>query len=219
MFDPVGKTFHFLTCLSEAERKIFPGADGRKGTVRRRIVCQCICGVVKEYDLPPVWRGATKSCGCQKAALCSQPLTHGMSHTKEWNAWKDMHRRCKDKTLKNYHRYGGRGIKVCKRWSGPGGFERFLLDIGPCPDPKLTIDRINNDGNYAPTNCRWATRTVQTQNSTKVRILTWQGKSLCVSEWAQLTGIKPTTIISRLDRGWSIDRALAGSPPERRSLP
>jgi hypothetical protein len=160
-----------------------------------------------------------KSCGCQRAALVSRPLTHGMSHTKEWFAWKDMHRRCKDKNYAGYHRYGGRGIRVYKRWTGPGGFDRFLQDLGPCPDPKLTVDRINNDGNYEPSNCRWATRRVQAHNSSRARIVTWQGRHLCVAEWSRITGIRAQTIISRLDRGWSVERALAGSPPERRSLP
>jgi hypothetical protein len=219
MIDPIGKTYHYLTVLAELDRKIYAPVDGKRGTVRRRILCRCVCGVEKEYDLAPVIKGVVKSCSCKRSELCRRPLTHGMSHSKEWYAWKDMLRRCSDPGAVGWKNYGGRGIKVCRRWMGAGGFDRFLADMGPPPSPKHTIDRMNNDGPYDPSNCQWATRRQQAQNSRRVREVSWKGRKLCIAEWSRLTGIKAQTIISRLDRGWSIDRALAGSPQEELDAP
>lgn len=116
--------------------------------------------------------------------------------------------------MDRYPRYGGRGIKVCDRWRH--SFENFLADLGPAPSPEHQLDRINNDGNYTPTNCRWATRSQQIRNSSKARRLSFGGQTLHVGEWAKKLGINRQTIQMRIDSlGWSIDKALS-TPVKRR---
>lgn len=120
-----------------------------------------MCG--SEFKCPPSGLGAgycSKDCG-NKART-----RHGQSWSTEYVSWRDMKIRCLNPTKKDYPRYGGRGIKVCERWMT---FDNFLADMGMKPSRKHTIDRINNDGNYEPSNCRWATRLVQSRNKSKCR--------------------------------------------------
>lgn len=113
--------------------------------------------------------------------------------------------RCTRPSQVGYKNYGGRGVKVCKRWEK---FEAFLADMGERPEG-LSLERIDNDGNYEPSNCRWATRKEQGNNSRKNRHLTWKGETKTLSEWARLTGIASPTIRCRIDRyGWTVARAL-----------
>jgi hypothetical protein len=105
--------------------------------------------------------------------------------------------------------YGGRGIGVCERWHH--SFVNFIADMGPKPTPTHTIERIDNDGNYEPSNCRWATRAEQNNNKRDNRIIEYNGQSLNVSQWATVTGLEESTIRHRLDSGWSIKRALTAA--------
>lgn len=130
---------------------------------------------------------------------------HGCTGTYEHGIWLQMKQRCLDPNNAAYDRYGGRGIKVCDRWLN--SFEAFLDDMGPRPTG-LTIDRINNNGHYEPTNCRWTTYREQRLNSRSVRLLTFNGETRCLTDWARITGIGECTIFYRLQRGWSVERAL-----------
>ena len=94
------------------------------------------------------------------------------------STWSGMHQRCRNKNAKCWPRYGGRGIRVCKRWSGTKGFYNFVVDMGPRPTKNHSLDRINNDGNYSPSNCRWATRKEQRLNSSQIRMVTVDGKTI-----------------------------------------
>lgn len=123
----------------------------------------------------------------------------------EWEAWYQMIRRCEKSTHPNYARYGGRGIKVCERWHR---FESFIADMGPRPDASHTLDRVNNDGNYEPNNCRWATRKEQAINTSTNRLLTVNGRTLCVMEWSRVSGVSHRTIRSRLRLGMSAQDAV-----------
>jgi len=131
--------------------------------------------------------------------------THGMSSSPEYRAWRTMISRCKNPNASAYKNYGGRGISVCQRWVE--SFENFLSDMGRRPSG-LSIDRINNDGNYEPGNCRWATRTEQARNSRMAKPLTFRGETMCFSAWAERTGIHWLTLYKRIKRGWSVEKAL-----------
>lgn len=138
--------------------------------------------------------------------------------------WQSMLRRCSDRAHFAYHRYGGRGITVCERWRID--FWAFVADMGSRPD-KHTLDRINNSGNYEPDNCRWATWDVQGKNRTLGRLLTFNGLTQTLPQWAKQLGLPAHVIRKRLWKGWSVERALAEplglplvkrSPEERRAL-
>lgn len=116
-------------------------------------------------------------------------------------AWKNMKTRCSNPNYKEYHRYGGRGIKVCDRWAG--SFSSFMKDMGPKPTPDHTLDRKENDGNYEPGNCRWATRREQSLNQSRNRVVDNQGSEITIQELSELTGIHRETLATRLDAGKS----------------
>jgi hypothetical protein len=121
-----------------------------------------------------------------------------------WYVWKSMRQRCTNPGTKYFNRYGGRGIKVCKRWDN---YASFLSDMGTAPSG-LSLDRKDNNGNYEPGNCRWATYAEQSRNNSRTRLLSFSGKTMCVVDWAHELGIKPNTLTKRLLDDWSIERAL-----------
>ncbi len=123
---------------------------------------ECSCGTRKLILNHNVIRGLSKSCGCLKLdTLVKRNETHKLSDTAEYTIWNAMRQRCENPKQKAYKNYGGRGIEVCKRWLK---FENFYADMGPRPSRKYSIDRIYNDGNYEPGNCRWATASDQQRN-------------------------------------------------------
>lgn len=124
--------------------------------------------------------------------------------------------RCTIRKTVGWKDYGGRGIRVCKRWLGKHGFENFLADMGPRPAGR-TLDRKNVNGNYTPKNCRWATSLEQANNTRKTRRITMNGKTLSLAEWSLRTGIRRCTIIARLEVGWSVERALTQSVDIRKT--
>ena len=133
--------------------------------------------------------------------------THQMCGTREYSAWQNMKRRCEDPTNVRFHRYGGRGIKVCDRWLN--SFENFYADMGPCP-AGMTIDRIENDGDYEPDNCQWETVQKQSQKTCRIRLLTFNGETHSLAEWARRIGVKAHTLTMRLNAyGWPIEKALS----------
>ena len=119
-------------------------------------------------------------------------------------SWEKMRERCRNQNHKDYHHYGGRGIKVCRRWDS---FTAFLSDMGKRP-PGTSIDRIDNSGDYTPENCRWATRSEQMRNSRRNRMLTYRGETLCIAEWTERLGFKKSTLRRRLDIGWSVEKSI-----------
>jgi hypothetical protein len=124
----------------------------------------------------------------------------------EWKIWQRMKTRCFNPTALDYSRYGGRGITVCDRWME--SFENFLADMGLRPSSEHSIDRINNEGNYEPLNCRWATVIEQSNNKRSNRILVLNGEHLNMTQWSQRLDIKVSTIKTRLGLGWSDERTL-----------
>lgn len=171
--------------------------------------CLCNCGKTTFVVYNKLHTGHTKSCGClaQEMGVCVR--THNCSNrnkrTFEYWIWASMLKRCKSKTDKSFKNYGGRGIKVCERWHK---FENFLEDMGEKPTPKHSIDRIDNNGNYCPENCRWATQKEQARNKRNNYLITFRGKTKCLQQWAEDYNIKWFTVRNRLENNWDIEEAL-----------
>jgi len=149
--DIVGQTFNRWSVLARA---------GKRG---HRVLwkCQCQCGTVKEVTTSDLVTSHSKSCGCLNAEVRKiQPLRHGFNRTRTYVTWSAMIARCTNSKLRSFKHYGGRGIKVCERWSD---FACFLADMGERP-ANCSIDRIDVNGNYEPGNCRWATASEQRRN-------------------------------------------------------
>lgn len=132
--------------------------------------------------------------------------THRMTKSPTYRSWSEMKYRVRNPRHHEHHRYGGRGISICSRWMN--SFEAFLSDMGPRPSLLYTIDRINNDGNYEPWNCRWATRRTQRRNQARNNFLTYGGKTLCIAAWAEEVGLTRDTLYQRLKAGWSTEDIL-----------
>lgn len=140
--------------------------------------------------------------------------THGMRHAPEYNSWCGIRRRCQDPDNPKYPSYGGRGIKVCDRWAS---FDQFFADMGPRPSPHHTIDRIDNNGPYAPDNCRWATKSEQNLNRKNNHQVTIGDKTQPLTVWAWELGIDPKLVFSRVSDGWTYEEALALRPHKRKT--
>lgn len=124
-----------------------------------------------------------------------------------YNAYVCMKQRCFNPNNPSYKHYGGRGISVCQSWRDD--FDNFLADMGPRPSPRHSIDRIDNDGNYEPGNCRWADKKTQRVNGRgRRRLITFQGETLRKYEWAERAGMSQQAFDARLAHGWSVERAI-----------
>jgi hypothetical protein len=124
----------------------------------------------------------------------------------EYSVWHGMKNRCSDPTSQRWHRYGGRGIRVCDRWLN--SFENFYADMGPRPGPDYQIDRIDNDGDYEKSNCRWVTRLVNSNNKESNRMIEFRGKTQSLSQWAREVGLTKGALETRMNTGWTVERAL-----------
>lgn len=131
--------------------------------------------------------------------------THKQSYTKLYRTWASMKDRCTNKRSKEYKRYGGRGIELCKRWMS---FENFYKDMGDRPDG-LSLDRIDNNKGYSPSNCRWATASQQSRNTSRNINLTHMGKTMCLSDWSKYVGITKASLRKRLLSGKTVEVALS----------
>lgn len=169
-------------------------------------LCLCDCGATHVVCTSHLRSGYSRSCGCLKAEIVAAGANtrHGMRHTKTYDSWCSLKGRCLNPNDSAFFKYGGRGIKVCVRWML---FENFLADMGACPDGK-TIDRINNDGNYEPGNCRWATPKEQANNTRRNHILTLNGESMTIAQWAERIGETSYFIKNRIKYGWPVERIL-----------
>jgi hypothetical protein len=170
--------------------------DGRLGGSVAWI-CQCDCGTSHRTRGYQLTGGMIFSCGCLRREKAS---THGMSRTPEYAAWIGIRNRCYNPNIDSYPNYGGRGISVCERWIN--SFENFYSDMGPRPSEGHSIDRMDANGNYEPSNCRWATLTEQNRNLRRNHRITVGGVTLCVAAWAERTGISAGTIHRRMRYGW-----------------
>lgn len=195
-----GLKFGRLTVLG------FAGKMGRNATW----FCKCECGKITKVQSGALKNGHTSSCDCLRKEMAMKACTmHGHNgrngkRSRIYQAWASMIQRCNNPNSIRYYDYGGRGIKVCERWKK---FENFLEDMGERPR-RTSIDRIDNDGNYEPGNCRWATDKEQANNKRNNRFLFFDGSKRTVGEWAERIGINRSTLIGRLNKGWDTKKAL-----------
>lgn len=175
--------------------------------------CVCECGTERDENGFYLTHGITKSCGCLKRELTiERSIRHGLCHTRLYECWGGMQSRCYNSKKAYYKNYGGRGIKVCDEWLGENGFINFYnwaMANGYRDD--LSIDRINVNGNYEPSNCRWATRTQQANNTRSNRFIEYNGEVHTIKEWSCLSGINYQTLISRINRGCTTEEAFFGA--------
>lgn len=205
-YNLTGQRFGRLLVLKEA---------GRNKDKSVLWLCRCDCG--NEYSATTylLRSGKSESCGClNRERIVESCRTHGLSNTPLWNSWRNMVKRTTDPKDTNYSYYGGRGISVCSEWRQ--SFEAFVRDMGPTHGDGLTLDRIDVNGNYEPTNCRWATPLEQGRNKRNNRLLTFRGETMPLSAWAERVGVHHTVIRARLRNGWSVERALTAPAPKRR---
>ncbi len=168
--------------------------------------CQCDCGKVFETKLILLTKGQTKSCGCYKNEIfISRNTVHNKSRTPLYDVHISIKQRCLNSKSKVYPHYGGRGISVCEEWLDYQNFQDWALNNGY--KQGLTIDRIDVNGNYEPSNCRWVTMKVQGFNKRNNNLISFNGETKTVTEWAEKMGIKHCTMNKRLKK-WGVERAL-----------
>lgn len=170
--------------------------------IEKKILCRCECGIEKLVNKYNLITGKSVSCGCANKG----PIKHGLAKTPEYQIWKAMKARCYGVNHKNYAEYGGRGIKVCDRWRD--SFETFYRDMGERPSKRHSIDRVDSNGDYSPDNCRWANQVEQTRNTRRNALLTYNGETKTIAEWADITGILSSTLYHRVYAGWTPEKTI-----------
>jgi hypothetical protein len=209
--DLIGKKFGKLEVVDRV-----PKPKGKSGN-HVWCLCVCDCGEIVEIRGTCIRTGNTTSCGCAKTKLCKTNLKHGHAGNKggrvspEYQAWAKMIRRCESPNDSRYYCYGARGVSVCRAWRH--SFEQFLADMGKRPSNEHSLDRKSNDGDYKPSNCRWATKKQQRLNKQNSCLITCEGITKTITEWSEQTGIQRQTIKQRIDKlGWSAEKALTVVP-------
>lgn len=176
-------------------------------------VCRCECGTERAVIGSMLRNGLSKSCGCDQTARLKAVTRHGLYQHRLYFIWSSMMGRCYNDKLDNYARYGGRGISVCRRWHS---LEHFIEDNDLIALPGLSIDRINNDGNYKPSNVRWTTAVNQMNNRSTNVMLTFNERTQTSSEWARELGFSRHVLYDRLRSGMSVEEALTKPKAYRR---
>lgn len=190
--DLTGKSFGKMTVLRR---------DSTKHRVRWW--CLCLCGTEISLRTDGLKSGRSTSCGCGKS---EKMTTHGDTASAEFLAWTSMFQRCENGNRPQFKYHGGRGIKVCERWQV---YENFLEDMKRRPSKEHSLDRYpDNDGDYEPTNCRWATPKQQQRNRRCTKFIEVHGNKIPLTELAEKHGVSRAALRGRLDRGWSLDKAL-----------
>lgn len=201
--DLTGLRFMHLLVLEDA---------GTNKYGRAKWLCKCDCGNYHTTLGKYLLNGDATSCGCRRAKFLvnvtyrKQPV-HGMSNTRIFQTWQGMRNRCNNPNDRAYRNYGGRGIKICKEWNDFMNFYHWAMANGYTDD--LTIDRINNDGNYEPSNCRWADLKTQANNTRRNHYLTYKGKTKSMAEWADEKNIEYSTLRARINTyHWPVEKAI-----------
>lgn len=199
--DLVGRVFADLTVTSHV-----PSQFGKPG----KWLCRCICGQERLNSTHMLNSGRAKSCGCTKyKRIGDKKRTHGHStslgNSRTYRIWTNMKTRCLNPKASNFSWYGGRGIGIDRQWVE--SFDAFLRDMGEAPSG-LTLDRVDGDGNYCRSNCRWASQRQQQNNKSNNRLLNIRGETVTLTEASRRCGIGVSAIWDRLSKGWSHEQAV-----------
>lgn len=194
----VGQRFSRLTVVK------FYEVDEKTRLLKWECICDCGNKTIVKGSL--LKRGRTKSCGClNREAISKAHKKHGMSNTKFYHVWNTMNMRCHNPNSTSYKDYGAKGIEVCDRWRI---FSNFKDDMLPSYKEGLQIERIDNLKGYEPNNCRWATPVEQSNNTSRNKLLEYNGETLTMSEMARKYNVPVNTFKRRIYRGWSVERAI-----------
>lgn len=208
LVDRTGIRYGKLLVLSR-DTSIGPASKG----ARVRWVCRCDCGEIANATGHELASGDTQSCGCVRRELRGDmSRTHGLARSATYRSWQAMKERCGSSNHAKYPTYGGRGIRVCDRWLN--SFENFYADMGGRPKD-MTVDRIDNDLGYEPTNCRWAT--AETQGNNRRTNVTWNGQSYSIKQLAKKVGVPRTSLNKLLLRGMPLEEAVAYAIAHRKT--
>lgn len=200
--DLTNQKFGRLTVICRCEDYISP-----KGKTCVRWLCECDCGNKIKVTTNGLKKG-TKSCGClKKETTTKKNLTHNLSKTRVYHIWQDIKKRCNNINCQSFKRYGERGITICQEWLDDFKmFYNWAIENGY--DDDLTIDRIDVNGNYEPSNCRWVNKIVQANNKRNNQYVIYNNEAHTIAEWAKIYNINYKLLFSRLKKGWDIEKAL-----------
>lgn len=194
--DKTGLRFGMLTVIKRA---------GSNGTVSL-FECLCDCGNTVIKQSPNLKPHRISSCGCYGVTVATlAKVKHGQVKTRIYRIWSNMRQRCQNTENDNYSFYGARGIKVCDRWET---FANFYDDMKDGYADNLTLERIDNFGNYEKINCKWISHKSQCRNRRSSVYLEFNGKTLSYVEWGELIGINGSAISKRIKRGWTVEQTL-----------
>lgn len=195
--DLTGEKFGMLTVVS---------FDHKKRT-RTYWKCVCECGNTRVVGIDHLKNGDTTDCGCYRKHI-PNVIKHNMSGSRLYVIWSLMKRRCLNQNCKEYKDYGGRGIAICDEWLDAKNFLQWALDNGYSEE--LTLERVDNNGNYCPENCIWANKETQMNNRRNNRYITYNGETKTMTQWARDNGYTYAQIKKRIDKlGWSFERAIS----------
>jgi hypothetical protein len=207
----VGSVFNHLTVTGAATKPV------QSISKYWFLPCRCACGKEKLIRFDAVIKGGTKSCGCKKPVIIARARTkHGGRRDGLYCVWIDMKDRCRNPNISNFHRYGGRGISVCEEWSRSyASFRWWSLFNGYCKG--LQIDRINNDGNYEPGNCRWVSNKVNANNKVTSRFIEAFGERKTIAQWSEDPRclVARFTLGQRIRHGWDPESSITKPPWSR----
>ena len=203
----IGLSFGKLTVISYEGIKEYK--CGRKDNLWK---CRCECG--NEIILTQSYIKTGKaSCGCVKREKARKQMTiHGQHDSKLYNVWNTMKNRCLNPNVKCYNRYGGRGITICEEWKIFTNFMKWAYANGYKDNHDLSIDRIDNNGNYEPNNCRWVTLSIQANNKRNNHKVIYKGELLSINQIEKITGVDHRYICKKLQKGWDIETIITSTP-------
>lgn len=199
----IGQKFNRWTVIGEGTSRLYKHKNYENGYPQRYWLCKCECGTIREVSENSLINGKTKSCGCfQKEVTKSFLYTHKKSKTRIYGIWCSIKERTRNNNSTSFVNYGGRGISVCEEWSNSfDSFYKWSMENGY--NENLSIDRINVNGNYEPSNCRWIAMDEQARNKRNTVYITYNGQTFNVHDWSFLVGVPESLIKSRYHSGWN----------------